>query len=194
MNLKATIKSIPLLFLLSLFLAAPLSTNPLVQAHESNLIHSLSQDITRPEIYGWGIDGSVNTVDSFTVWANVTDTNSGILNVTAVIRVDANVSSTTRTLMPFNGTFFSKTFSALEINHTYSIWVEAYDMELNLAQSYNRQFDLHVYPSTGIDPNVTLPFVLTGSLVTFLVAVLLAREYQKRNPRLETPPVEAENI
>ncbi len=191
MNFNDTIKKLTLLFLFAIFLLVPILTFGSAGDHlqaTSDPRYALSQDTVRPEIYGWGIDGSVNTVDSFTVWANVTDRDSGILNVSTVVRIDSNVLLTTKTLMSFNGTFYTQSFSALEVNHTYSIWIEAYDTEINRAQSYNRLFDLHVYPNTGIDPSVTLPYVVSGSLVTLLVAVLLAREYHKRNPRAMTIP------
>jgi len=172
-----------------LFLALSFATSNSITLDTQNPTSNyfLTQDTSRPDIYRWGIDGEVNLVDTFVVWANVSDTDSGILNVSTVIRLDANSSLTYRTLMSFNGSYYTQSFSPLEVNHTYSIWIDVYDNAFNRAQSYNRLFDLHVFPNTRVDPSVTLPYVLTGSLATFLVAFLLAREYQKRNPRVEVP-------
>lgn len=188
MNPADGTKKLPLLLLLFMIVLFPIMHTQLLMSSHDHMRNSfiLSQDTIRPEIHSWGIDGVVSTDSSFIVWANTTDAVSGILNVSTVIRLDGNSSLTTWTLMPFNGTCYAQTFSPLAVNHTYSIWIEVYDNAYNRAQSYSRSFDLNVYPPTGIDPNVTLPYVLVGSLFTFIAAVLAAKEYQRRNPRSDS--------
>ncbi len=151
---------------------------------------TLAQDTVRPEIANWNIDGSVSSDAPFVVWANVSDSGSGVLNVSAVIRRTTNGTSTTRHLMSFNGSFYVATVAPLEANNTYMIWVESYDVALNLAQSYTRTFDTYVSAISRVNPNISLPFVVGGSLVAFLVAVVLSYSYYKRNPRM--PPTEVD--
>lgn len=156
--------------------------------------HTLAQDTVRPEIANWGIDGVVSSVASFVVWANVTDSGSGVLNVTAVIRRNTNGTLTTRHLMLFNGTFYVATVAPLDANNTYTIWVESYDVALNLAQSFSRTFDVYVAVTSHVDPYITFPFVIGGSLAAFFVAVFLSYLYDKRNPRMPPTDVETQSV
>ena len=153
---------------------------------------TLAQDTVRPEIANWSIDGAVSSIASFVVWANVSDSDSGILNVSAVIRRTTNVSLTTWHLMSFNGTFYTATIAPLKANNTYSIWVESYDVALNLAQSYTRTFEVYVSATSRVDPNVTFPIVVGGSVVAFFVALVLSYIYDKRNPRMAPTDVEVQ--
>jgi hypothetical protein len=165
-------------------------------SHESvsKCLDNLAQDAVRPEISNWSIDGSVSSIASFVVWANVSDLNSGVLNVSVVIRRTTNGTLTTKQLMSFNGTVYTATAGPLDANNTYTIWIEAYDVALNLAQSYSRTFKLYVGSTSSVDPYITFPFVVGGGLVTFFAAVVLACIYDKRNPRVpytdmhEQPP------
>ncbi len=151
----------------------------------------VAQDTLRPEIYGWGIDGIVSDGEAFTVWGNVTDTESGVHNVTAKIRQDGG--DPVVTLMVFNSSFYTATFPGVELNHTYLIWVEAYDTEDNLALSYSRSFDLRIDLNPQVDPTLTLPYVVSFSLLALAIAIGLSFVYNKRNPRLETGVEEETN-
>ncbi|MDF1538500.1 MAG: hypothetical protein P1Q69_06320 [Candidatus Thorarchaeota archaeon] len=144
---------------------------------------AILQDTTRPEIYDWGLDNSVNPISAFTVWANVTDYGSGIHNVTALLRQDSNTPVTS--LMTFNGTLYTTTFPAVESNHTYSVWVQSYDEAGNIASSYNRQFDLRINLHPPIPVEATAPYVVSSSLLVLVLAIGLSYEYNKRHPRDE---------
>lgn len=142
----------------------------------------LSQDDTiRPEIYEWGLDGTVNNETSFVVWANVSDVGSGIKNVTANLRQDTL--DVSEYIMSFNSTFYRVVFPPVESNHTYTIRVRAFDNANNSALSFPRSFDLRIIPGTITDPYVTLPIVVSSSLVLLVLVAVVAREYDKRHPR-----------
>ncbi|MFW9908627.1 MAG: hypothetical protein ACFFEF_08630 [Candidatus Thorarchaeota archaeon] len=142
----------------------------------------LSQDDTiRPEIYEWGLDGTVNNETSFVVWANVSDVGSGIKNVTANLRQDTL--DVSEYIMSFNSTFYRVAFPPVESNHTYTIRVRAFDNANNSALSFPRSFDLRIIPGTITDPYVTLPIVVSSSLVLLVLVAVVAREYDKRHPR-----------
>ncbi|MFW9850053.1 MAG: hypothetical protein ACFFF4_13025 [Candidatus Thorarchaeota archaeon] len=143
-----------------------------------------AQDTIRPEIYGWGILGHIGESPTFTVWANVTDNDSGVENVTVNIRQDGG--SPVVTLMSFNTTFYTLTLPHVELNHTYTVWIESYDVAGNVATSYSRNFDLRIDTVTNLDPIVTLPYVVSVSILTLVVVLWLSNEYNKRNPRPET--------
>jgi hypothetical protein len=158
----------------------------------SIVISVSAQDTIRPEIYSWGIDGNIGESPTFTVWANVTDNASGIQNVTANIRQDGGEREVS--LMTFNSTFYAVTLPHVELNHTYLVWVESYDNEGNLAVSFSRNFDLMIYTDITIDSSVTFPYVISASLITLVMAIGLSYEYNKRNPREETPDSQEEIV
>ncbi|MHA2424487.1 MAG: hypothetical protein ACXAEF_06850 [Candidatus Thorarchaeota archaeon] len=140
-----------------------------------------AQDTLRPEIYGWGIDGEVVDGASYTVWANVTDNDSGILNVSARVRQDSGVPVTTP--MTFNDTFYTVTLPGVETNHTYTIWIVVYDVAENIATSYTRSFNLFIDPDPPLDPLITLPYVISVSIMSLVAVLGFSYEYNKRNPR-----------
>jgi hypothetical protein len=151
-----------------------------------------AQDVLRPEIYGWGIDGALSDGAAFTVWANVTDEDSGINNVTANVRQDDG--SPVVTLLSHNSTFFTAILSGVELNHTYAIWVESYDIAGNVAVSYTRNFDLRIVSNPELDPIVTLPYVVSISLLALGIAIGLSYIYNQRNPRLDPSEDEIESL
>ena len=144
---------------------------------------ALLQDTTRPEIYEWGLDGSVNSESAFGVWANISDRESEVYNATAFLQQDSG--TPIFSLMPFNGTFYATTFPAVEYNHTYSVWIQSYDTAGNLAISYSRQFDLRIDSNNVVDQGATLPYVVSASLLVFAIAIGLSYAYDKRHPRDE---------
>ncbi|MHA1481330.1 MAG: hypothetical protein ACTSQZ_07915 [Candidatus Thorarchaeota archaeon] len=146
--------------------------------------HTMAQDTLRPDIYEWGIDGIVGGENSFTVWANISDNDSGVLNVSMLIKMDYN--APTETLMLSNGTFFVVEVFPLILNHTYRIWIESYDIALNRAQGYARNFDLTIDPNPPIDPNLSFPFVVPSSLALFATVVLIGYVINRRKPLPET--------
>jgi hypothetical protein len=161
----------------------------------SLVLPATAQDTVRPEIYGWGIDGDIGEGPTFTVWANVSDSDSGIQNVTVHIRQDGGDSVVN--LMTFNSTFHTVTLPNVELNHTYLVWVESYDNAGNLAQSFSRNYDLMINTDITLDPSVTLPYVVSVSIIALVMAIGLSYEYNKRNPRpdstfREEDPVESE--
>ncbi len=180
--------SLFLLFLTtSAILVPPVTTHDNIPINRSTA-PVLAQDTLRPEIYGWGIDYESSSAMSFIIWANVTDPDSGILNVSGVVRQEIPTVTTNRFLMSFNGTVYHTEAFSLVVNRTYSIWVEVYDNALNRALSNKKQVDLHQVSDTVLDPTVTFPYVVSGSFLTLLVAVLLSVLYHKRkDARLVEP-------
>ncbi len=161
---------------------SPSSTIQLIPSNSNQ--HTLAQDTLRPNIYEWGIDGVVSSETSFTVWANVSDNDSGLLNVSILIKTDNY--DPTKNLIAFNGTFHVITVGALAANHTYSIWIVVYDVALNRAQSYVRNFDLTIDPYPTVDPNLSFPFVVPSSLALFAAVVIIGHVINKRKPLPET--------
>ncbi|TFF84429.1 hypothetical protein EU524_01075 [Candidatus Thorarchaeota archaeon] len=143
-----------------------------------------SQDITRPNIWSWEILGEPELLHPFEVRANVSDNTggSGIRNVT--LRV-TGPNATVRQAMDYNATSTLYEISAdpLPNDGVFRVWLIAFDMENNSRESYDRFITAEENPETPIDPSITLPYVVLGSLGIGVLAIVSALEYDKRRPK-----------
>ncbi len=142
---------------------------------------NLAQDTLRPSIDAWGIDGPIRSGEEFTVWANVSDSESGVLNVSAKILQDSSLYSSP--LLEYNGSYFASTIPGLELNHTYEISIVALDNAENRAESFSREFALVINTDTTIDPEVTLPIVVGSSIVVLVALAIFAYRTKEQKKR-----------
>ncbi len=140
------------------------------------IVASLS-DSLRPEILEWGVVQPHSWDDPFVVWANVSESGSGIENVTVVIEGPLGER---RHLLPYNGTHYTAWLAPLGLNATFQVHVEAYDWAMNVATSYTLTVDLSPRPPPPLDPWVTMPLVVGSSLVLMVVVVVVAYAYRRR--------------
>ncbi len=133
-------------------------------------------DTLRPEISAWGIEGNPQ-VASFRAWANVSDPQSGVRNVT--LFVERRGVSLHNYSMQFNGSLYVTEVPRLEANSTYALYVMAFDMANNSATSYRINIDTHVPPEIP-DLTVTEPWVVGSSLVLALATIAVTYVYDRR--------------
>jgi hypothetical protein len=143
-----------------------------VISHDSTLAQ---EDTLRPEVSEWGLTGYHDQGGPFTAWANVSDNDSGVKNVTLVIDPFQDYHP-----MTFNGSFYEVFVEPLQLNYTYSVWIVAFDNASNRAITFARTIDLTIGNFTPIDQNVTMPVVVGSSLALMAVAISLAYVYDKR--------------
>lgn len=135
-------------------------------------------DTLRPEISGWGLEGPVTQGLPFSAWANVTDWESGVRNVS--LSVLNNTGYRSKYALGFNGSLYKASIAGLALNATYTLTVIAFDMANNSATSYHRTVDLRGTTSTTIDQSVTAPIVIGSSLVLMGAVVALSVIYDRK--------------
>jgi hypothetical protein len=166
-----------LLFVAVLFL----SSFQYVIASDSGFI--LSQDVTRPDIFGWGIEGEPELGNGFDVWANVTDDtimnddDPGLRNVTVQV-IGPNMSLDG--LLTHNGTFYTGSVPAFPNDGEFWVRIRAYDLANNTRTSGFVIIEYLSDPIPTIDPAVTMPIVVGSSLGLMVIVVGLAWVYDKR--------------
>ena len=165
---------------LTIGIVASTSFSPGSDASQSFL---LSQDETRPTIWAWGIEGSPELLEPFSVWANVTDDElgSGIRNVTLIVN---GPNATIRDTMVYNASseLYEKDVAALPNDGIFSMTLFAFDMENNSRSTYDVFVTVSVSEEPPPNPLVTLPVVVGGSLAAALVVCVVAYQYDKRRP------------
>ncbi|MHA1772450.1 MAG: hypothetical protein ACTSXS_12775 [Candidatus Thorarchaeota archaeon] len=142
---------------------------------------TISQDTLRPEISAWGIVGDPSSGGSFSVWANVSDSGSGVRNVSLVAQQDTG--NTTVTELLRDGPLYTRDIPGLPVNHTYTLYVLAFDLANNSATSYSITVDTHPLPPVTFDPNSAMPVVVGSSLLLGGFTILLAIVYHRRTLR-----------
>lgn len=159
-------------------LAAPMLTHDSITAVPSST-HMIAQDEIRPNIWGWGIVGNAANFSPFLVWANVSDADSGIQNVT--LRV-SGPNATSNTLMEYNATsaLYEKNMSPFPNNGTFYVYIEAFDNYNNSRTSSIRTIEASSTSTTTIDASVTLPLVVASSIGLMVVVAGLALIYDRR--------------
>ena len=140
------------------------------------IISSLT-DSLRPEIIGWNFTRPANSFASFPVWANVSETGSGIENVSFVVTRNNYMS---KHLLHFNGSLFTAQIPALRLNATFNVYIEAYDWATNRAESYSVVLDLRPRGPSPLDPWATAPIVILGSGAVLIVVLTIAIIFDKR--------------
>ena len=153
-----------------------------------NASFSISQDTTAPTIHAWGIEGDPGLGLGFDVWANVSD--DEILNDDdpEVRNVTVRVSGPNMTLnglMIFNGTFYTGSVPAFPNDGTFTVRIYAYDLTNNSRNTAIEYIDDEGEPVIPIDPNVTMPFVVGGSIGLIAIVIGLALFYDKRRNPVE---------
>lgn len=141
----------------------------------------LLNDTLRPEISAWGIDGPAGQGLPFSVWANVTDSESGVRNVSVL--VVGNTGYRSLHALDFNGSLYRAGIPGLAVNVTYSLNIIAFDMANNSATSYPRTVDLRETTSTTIDPSITAPIVISSSLALIVLISVVAVFYDRWHTR-----------
>jgi hypothetical protein len=135
-------------------------------------------DTLRPEISGWGLEGPVAQGLSFSAWANVTDSESGVRNVS--LSVLNNTGYRSQYVLGFNGSLYRASIAGLALNAIYTLTVIAFDVANNSATSYQRTVDLRPTASATIDESATAPIVIGSSLVLMGVVAVLATIYDRK--------------
>ncbi|MFX1561493.1 MAG: hypothetical protein ACFFBL_12960 [Promethearchaeota archaeon] len=130
-----------------------------------------------PDIWRWGIEGDPELGQGFDVWANVSDSDFDLKNVTVEV---VGPSMSLYNLLAFNGTFYTGTVPAFPNDGNFRVRILAYDFMNNSRSSYPRYIEYEENPEPPIDPTVTLPVVVGSSLGLVVVVVGLAMLYDKR--------------
>jgi hypothetical protein len=151
-----------------------------------NASYTISQDATAPTIHAWGMDGNPEAGLGFDVWANVTDDeilnddDPGLRNVTFQV---SGPNMTLNEFMTFNGTFYTGAVPEFPNSGTFSFRIRAYDLANNTRTSAYRDIVYEAEPVIPIDPNITMPFVVVGSIILMGVVIALAWNFdRRRNP------------
>ncbi len=130
-----------------------------------------------PSIYDWGIAGRPNMSEPFTVWANVTDDDLDLANVSVYVN---GPNTTIRELMTYNGSLYVENLDALLEAGTYDIYITATDLANNTRVSRHEYVELQTETTTVVDPNITMPYVVASSLCIGLIACIGAYLYRQR--------------
>ncbi|MGQ4872394.1 MAG: hypothetical protein ACP6IT_11265, partial [Candidatus Thorarchaeota archaeon] len=138
----------------------------------------------------WGIEGDPAALEPFGVWAEVHDSGSGVKNVSLVIRTEAG--NTTRHALSFNDSLYVAQIQPLRANHTYVLFIEAFDNSDNVATSYARTIDTYVSQPSAPDPTVTLPYVVGSTLAVAGVTCAAAVIYDRCRSRSGDGPAQAD--
>ncbi len=146
---------------------------------ESRFI-SYRADTLRPEIHAWGFEGPVTQGLPFVAWANVTDLESGVRNVSLI--VDPVLGIETLQELFNNGTHYIGTIPGLTTGTLYSFSILAFDMANNSASSYTRTVDMRPISTTTVDPSVTTPIVVGSSLALMGIVIIVSIAYDRRSP------------
>ncbi len=139
---------------------------------------TLSQgDEIRPNIYEWGVEGVPELGLGFDVWANVSDDDSGLRNVTVQV---SGPNMTLNSLMTFNGTYYNGSVPAFPNDGLFDVNIRAYDLANNSRISYNLLFQYEENPVIPIDPTLSMPFVVGGSIGLIAVVIGIAMVYDRK--------------
>ena len=151
------------------------STKPMASVSSS---YVLSQNA--PDVWGWGIEGDPLLGQGFDVWANVSDRNSDLRNVSVQV---SGPNMTLNNLLTFNGTLYTGAVPAFSNDGLFNVYILAFDMTNGSRTSYNVFIDYEKDPIIPIDPTITMPFVVGSSIGLVVLVIWLAMFYdRKRNP------------
>ena len=151
------------------------STKPVATAGSS---YVLSQ--TNPDIWDWGIEGDPLLGQGFDVWANVSDSDSDLRNVSVQV---SGPNMTLNNLLTFNGTFYTGAVPAFPNDGLFEVYIRAYDMTNGTRTSPHDFIEYEEDPIIPIDPTITMPFVVGSSIGLIVLVIGFAIFYdRKRNP------------
>ena len=143
----------------------------------------LQDDSMAPTIHNWSYSEIVAD-EYFLIWANVTDDESGVKNVTATADVISGEANGSVFLLEFNGSLYVTDEAILAFNNTYRLWVASYDNAMNYRISFGRTIDLHPIDPEDVtkDPYLTMPYVV-GSTIALLAAIILITVYYTKSKK-----------
>jgi hypothetical protein len=130
-----------------------------------------------PTINDWGIIGKPNESVVFTVWANVTDDDNDLANVTVHVN---GPNTAINKIMPFNGTLNVTNLDAFIDYGIYDIYVTATDLANNTRVGRHIFVEIQADVTTLPDPNLTMPVVVVSSLIAGFIVFVVAYFYEKR--------------
>jgi hypothetical protein len=137
--------------------------------------YTLSQN--QPDVWAWGIEGDPLMGLGFDVWANVTDEDADLKNVSVQVN---GPNMTLNSLMTFNGTLYTGAVPAFPNDGLFDVYILAYDTTNRSRTSSNVQYDFESDPVIPIDPNLTMPVVVISSIGLVAVVIGLAFVYDKK--------------
>ena len=143
----------------------------------SSSMSFLQDDSMAPTIHNWS-HSEIVADEYFLIWANVTDDESGVKNVTAIADVISGDANGSIFLLEFNGSLYVTDEAILSLNNTYRLWVTSYDNAMNYRISFGRTIDLYPTDPEDVtkDPYLTMPYVI-GSTIALLAAIILLTIY-----------------
>ena len=143
------------------------------------LVLSSVQHVTAasPDIWSWGIEGEPELGLGFDVWANVSDVDMDLKNVTVEV-VGPNMSL--NNLLTFNGTYYTGSVPTFPNDGEFRVRIKAYDLANNSRTSGYFYIEYEENPATPIDPTVTMPVVVGSSLGLIVIVAGLALVYDRR--------------
>ena len=139
--------------------------------------------VTSPNIWDWGYTGRPNASEAFAVWANVTvhEDGLGIVNVTINI-FGPNV--TVNDLMTFNGSFYEANVEAFPNPGEFSLYVSATDLNNQTRDGRIIHITIAEDNEPTVDPLLTLPVVVSTSILIAVVVMVFALMYDRRQIEL----------
>jgi len=138
-----------------------------------------SQASTAPNIWDWGYTGRPNESEAFSVWANVTvhEGGLGIANVTINI---SGPNVTVHDLMTFNGSFYEKDVDAFPNPGEFLLYVTAVDLNNATRDGRIIYITIEEDDEPTVNPLLTLPIVVSSSIVLAVVVMMFALLYDRR--------------
>ncbi|MFX1483449.1 MAG: hypothetical protein ACFFCP_09690 [Promethearchaeota archaeon] len=164
-------------FLACIFLLGALLISSMGVVYASS-DYVLSQDVTAPNIYAWGVEGDPLLGQGFDVWANVTDDGLGVRNVSVQV---TGPNMTLNDLLTFNGTFYTGSVPAFPNDGHFIVNIRTFDIANNTRTSYPLHFDYVADLVIPPDPTVTMPYVVLSSLGLIGVLIISAIIYDRRS-------------
>ena len=162
------------LFMIGTFLVPP-TTASNFEPSQSNLL--------APNIWEWDYTGRPNESEAFSVWANVTvhEGGLGIANVTINI-FGPNV--TVHDLMTFNGSFFEAELEAFPNPGEFLLYVTAVDLNNQTRDGRTVYVTIEENDQPRVDPLLTLPIVVSTSIVIAIITMMFALMYDRRQTEI----------
>jgi len=143
-----------------------------------------SQASTAPNIWDWGYTGRPNASEAFSVWANVTvhEGGLGIANVTINI---SGPNVTIHDLMTYNGSFYVVNVDAFPNPGEFLLYVTAVDINGESRDGRTIYITIEEDDKPTVDPRLTLPVVVSTSMVIAVIVIMFALMYDRRQIELE---------
>lgn len=141
------------------------------------------EDPILPNIWDWDYTGRPNESEAFSVWANVTahEDDVGIRNVTINI---SGPNVTIHDLMIFNGSYYEASLDAFPNPGEFRMYVSATGMNNQTRDGRIATVIIEEEGGPAVDPMVTLPIVVSTSLVLLVIVLMAAMFYDKKQTEI----------